>query len=849
MFVGHATRQQAQLPVETTGFVGREAELTRLIVLLGRARLVTVTGPGGVGKTRLALRAAAKAASGFADGTCLVELAALRDPDLVVDAVARALGLPEPGPGSSADPVLSYLADRQLLLILDTCEHLVDACAMLAEAVIARAPRVTMLATSREPLDISGENACPVAPLPVPELDGAAADPYGQPADPRPGDHRIIDLLTGDDQTGDAGRDIPRAGPGTADQPASRDPQEAREAGRTADYRGTAVELFIQRASAAVPGFSPGPGDLLQLIRICRRLDGMPLAIELAAVRLRALPLGELASRLDQSLVLLTTGHRGGRHRSLRDAVSWSHALCTPAEQAMWARLSVFAGPFTMQAAEEVCAGRLAANQVMPTLIRLVDKSLLVRIDPAEPGGEPTQYLMLGTIREFGAEQLAGSDEETPARNRLIGRYLGMARYFRDHFADDDQLALLGELSREHASLRAALEYALGDQAGAARRAWQADCAADGVQLATALSDYWRARCLIPEGTHWLSRAVKRAPAGSAARVRALLALAHLLTVQGRAAEAATAAAEALDVAAGLGDEALTARGYLVSTGALRAAGRLPAAAESAERALLRLTALDDRLGLVHLDIELTYLALLNDDVPAALGHVEHGLRQLGRSRERCLHASLYLAASLTLYRAGRDIEATWTATRALQVKHKTGDASGTAFALEILGWLAARAGGHQRAAWLLGGAEPLWERAGGRLAAGPGFERRRNEIVAGCTGALGDRRFAELFARGAAQPLEAVISFALDDGAGPAAEGGAKIRLPGQLTSREREIASFVAAGLSNRQIAERLFISRRTVDAHLEHIFGKLGITSRVMLTIQLREYSAEPAADANA
>jgi len=235
--------------------------------------------------------------------------------------------------------------------------------------------------------------------------------------------------------------------------------------------------------------------------------------------------------------------------------------------------------------------------------------------------------------------------------------------------------------------------------------------------------------------------------------------------------------------------------------------------------------------------------------VPAALGHVEHGLRQLGRSRERCLHASLYLAASLTLYRAGRDIEATWTATRALQVKHKTGDASGTAFALEILGWLAARAGGHQRAAWLLGGAEPLWERAGGRLAAGPGFERRRNEIVAGCTGALGDRRFAELFARGAAQPLEAVISFALDDGAGPAAEGGAKIRLPGQLTSREREIASFVAAGLSNRQIAERLFISRRTVDAHLEHIFGKLGITSRVMLTIQLREYSAEPAADANA
>jgi predicted ATPase/DNA-binding CsgD family transcriptional regulator len=840
MFVGQATRQPAQLPVETTGFVGREAELTRLSVLLGRARLVTVTGPGGVGKTRLALRAAAKAAPAFADGACLVELSALGDADLLVDTVARALGLPEPGRGSGPEPVLAHLADRQLLLILDTCEHLVDACAMLAEAVIARAPRVTMLATSREPLDISGENACPVPPLPVPEPAELAAEPSGQAGDARTGDLLLSKARIGGD---------PRGGQGSAEQAAARDPQEAPEAGRTETYRGTAVELFIQRASAAVPGFSPGPADLVHVIRLCRRLDGMPLAIEFAAIRLRALPLAELASRLDQSLALLSTGHRGGRHRSLRDTVSWSHALCTAAEQAIWARLSVFAGPFTMQAAEEVCAGHLAPGQVMPTLIRLVDKSLLVRIDPADSGGQPTQYLMLGTVRDFGAEQLAGTVEETPARNRLIGRYLAMARNFRDHFADDDQVALLGELTREHTSLRAALEYALGDQAGPARRTWQADCAADGVKLATALCAYWRARCLITEGTYWLGRAVERAPAGSAARARALLALAYLLTAQGRAAEAVAAAAAALDIAAGLGDEALTARGYLVSTGALRAAGQLAAAAESAEQAGNRLIALDDQLGLVSLDIQLTCLALLSDDVPAALGHVEHGLRRLGRSRERYLHASLYLLASLSLYRAGRDIEATWTATRALQVKHESGDTLGTAFAVEILGWLAARSGSYQRAAWLLGGADPLWERAGGRTATAGGFERRRDEVVAGCTAALGDRRFAELFARGAAQPAPAVIAFGLNDGADPTVDGGAKIRLPDQLTSREREIASFVAAGLSNRQIAERLFISRRTVDAHLEHIFGKLGITSRVMLTIQLREYSAEPADDANA
>ena len=317
MFLGQGLRSRGQLPVETTGFVGREAELARLSALLSRARLVTVTGPAGVGKTRLALRAAAKAAPGFADGACLAELASVAEPGLLVPSVAGALGVGGPLRGSPLDAVLAHLADRHLLLILDTCEHLVDACAMFAEAVIARAPRVTMLATSREPLDVSGENACPVAPLHIPRPDA------GMPA-------------------------------------------------------GTAVELFIQRASAAVPGYTFTPDDLPQVIRLCRRLDGIPLAIELAAIRLRALPLAELASRLDQRLALLASGH-GARHRTLRDAIGWSHDLCTPAEQALWACLSVFAGPFTMSAAEEVCAGDLDPGQVMPTLIRLVDKSILMR--------------------------------------------------------------------------------------------------------------------------------------------------------------------------------------------------------------------------------------------------------------------------------------------------------------------------------------------------------------------------------------------------------------------------------------------------------------------------------------
>jgi non-specific serine/threonine protein kinase len=803
----YATRQRGQLPAETTGFVGREAELARLHTLLGQARLVTVTGPAGAGKSRLALHAAAQAAPGFADGACLVELSGLRDPELLVPAVAAALGLPGP---ASADPfaLLTALRDRQLLLILDTCEHLVDACAMFAEAVIARAPRVTLLATSREPLDVSGENSCPVGPLPVP----GPGLPGGQPA-------------------------------------------------RAGDYRGTAVDLFVQRASAAVPGFTLAPGDLTDVIRLCERLDGLPLAIELAAVRLRALPLAELARRLDHRLALLTSGHRGSRHRTLRDAINWSHELCTPVEQVLWACLSVFAGPFTIDAAEELCAGELDPGQVMPALIRLVDKSVLVKLDPAADasgagGTRPTRYLMPGTTREFGAEQLAARDAEQAARGRFVRRYLALGRHFLDHFLEDDQLARLHELRREDANLTAALEYAFGvpgcpgGPAGPPAADLAADAGgADAVELANVLAAYWSARGLVNEGSYWLSRAIARAPADSPARARSLIARGHLLTTHGQTGQALADATEALRITASAGDEGLAAHAELVRCAALGIAGQLAGAAEAGAAARQLFTARGDQPGLILLDRQLTYLALLNEDIESALGHVERGLRLLGGSRERWLHASLYLLASLTLYQAGRDIESTWTVTRALEVKHEVGDTLGTAFALEILGWLAARSGSCERAAWLLGGAEPLWQRAGGRLAAAPAFARLHDDAVAASASALGGPRLAELRARGAACPLETLVAFACGQAGAPAVDDDAKLQLPSQLTAREREIAGLVAGGLSNRQIAERLFISRRTVDAHLEHIFGKLGITSRVMLTIQLREHSADPASGAQA
>jgi predicted ATPase/DNA-binding CsgD family transcriptional regulator len=849
MQAGRTTRQHV-LPVETTGFVGREAELARLTALLGHARLVTVTGPGGVGKTRLALRAAARAAARFADGACLTDLSGLVGPALgsgdpepgatgagqaapggigpgdagiVAAAVAVALGLPERQEEPALDAVLGQLAERELLLILDTCEHVVDACAMFAEAVIARAPRVILLATSREPLDISGEHACPLGPLPVPSAQSMAAAP--------------------DDLAGGHGGE---------------------------DLRGTAVELFCQRAFAAVPGFTVAAAEVPTVTGLCRRLGGMPLAIELAAVRLRALPLAELACRLDQPLALLTSGQRGGRHRTLRGSTDWSYRLCTPDEQAMWARLSVFAGPFTMQAAEEI--GGTDLGQVLPLVVRLVDKSVLIRLGPPSGGGQPSRYLMPAPTREFGAERLAAAESERtgservrsghaaawhagPAvRDRLIARYLAMAERFRDHYLDDDQGSLLRALRREHDNLGAALRCARGDRAAA------------GVALATALSGYWLARGLCGEGSEWLGRAVAAAEPGSAAQAAALAARGRLRATLGEAGGALDDAARARDIAASHRDHVLAGHCHLVESLARCVRGDLAGAASAAAAARQTLTAADDLGGLCELDAQLGYLALLNGDVECALGRVEDGLRRLGGSRERWLHARLYLLAGLALYRGGRDIEAAWTVTRALRVRQEAGDIPGTAFALEVVACLAARSDKPRRTAWLLGGADALWRRAGGRHAASTAFAPARTEAEVAAAAALGDERFASLVARGGRQPLGQLVSLALNESANPAGTGAADdagqaadtgpsgdteadAGLPSQLTAREQEIASLVAAGLSNKQVAERLFISRRTVDAHLEHIFGKLGITSRVMLTIRLREHSAGMAANGNA
>jgi predicted ATPase/DNA-binding NarL/FixJ family response regulator len=819
-------RRPGLLPAEANSFVGRAGELLWLTTQLRSARLVTVVGPGGVGKTRLCLRAAALSASRYPDGVWIVELSALSDPAELCNWVAAALGLPEREAFAQRAAVLEHLRDRRLLLILDTCEHLVDACASLAEGVLRAAPEVTVLATSRQPFDAPGEQAFPVPPMPVDS---------------------------------------------------------------------DAVELFAQRAASVLPDFTVTAANRADVVRLCRRLDGLPLAIELAAVRLRALPLAQLLNHLESGFSVLGVTRRGGapRHQTLRTAIEWSHALCTPAEQALWARLSVFAGPFDVAAAEEVCAdGILPSGEVVHALIGLVDKSVVLRSDGAEGdggdlGGAPTardkRYRLLGTVREFGAAQLAGRGERARFFDRLTEHCLAMAAGF-DSRVLDDQPDQLRRLRAEHANLQAALEHSLDDRES--RRPGRGPASAEQVErwrrggrLAVTLHAYWQLRGLLGEGRLYLDKALRVLPDASSERALALGVRGRLGTFQGDLAGALADIRESIKLADELGDELAAARGYLYLDLALTCAGEYEQATAAGLAARARATACDDRSTLACLEPQLAALHLLAGNADAALERCLRGQARLTdfspRGGERWISSQLQLITGIVLgQRPGLDADGASALRQALLAKHDLGDEVGTAYCLEALGWHAARGSRFDQAACLLGAADSLWRRTGSRLSGIAVLEQVHQRAAEQAREALGDPGYSTAHAQGGALELDTVVAYALDEHAvdarglaslpsgrvppapatggqahrngrhgdpGPAAATGVTAAA---LTPREREIAILVASGLSNREIAARLFISKRTVDAHVEHIFAKLEISSRVKLTLWLR---TQPRTDA--
>jgi predicted ATPase len=718
-------RRKGNLPAEVTSFIGRRRELSQVRDALERYRLVTLRGVGGVGKTRLALHLAADLQRSFADGVWLAELSALRNAELLARTVAASLGLPDEAAGDPVAVLADYLAERRLLLILDTCEHLVDGCAKLAGALLPAAPRLRILATSREPLGVRGEQAQLISPLEVPDSDEAAA-----------------------------GAD--------------------------------SVALFADRAEAMVPGFTLTAANQQPVVQLCRRLDGIPLALELAAVRLRAMSIEQIVARLDDRFLLLGTARSSDdRHQTLRAAIGWSHELCT-AEQRLWARLSVFPGGFDLEAAERVCAGEpLAVGALFDTLGRLVEKSIVL----CEQAGR--RYRMLDTIREYGAEQLALLGEQDELRRGHRDYYLRLAEQAAAGSLGPGQVGWLVRLRQETPNLRVALDYSYtgpGQETA-------------GLRMTVLLRHYWLSLGLFTEGRRWHDRALAVA-SDSPEAAWAVYGAGVLTLQQGDLEQAEPLLARAADLAHELRDRDLCAHVTDAQAIASFFAGDLQAAGARHENALAQYAEIgySDPFALVTFT-RLAAVCCLTGELDRAIALSEECLRiseELGEQWSRGTALWTRGAARWLSGDVGHAIEDTLAC---LRIKESLGDLHTITMAIDLLAVCLVAQEDFARAAGLCGAGDAFWKMLHAPIQQGPYYAEIRRSAAETCRQALGDERFESYRQRGLELSVAEAIAVARNEVPVPADEISAD-----PLTRREREIAELVTQGLGNREIAERL-------------------------------------------
>ncbi len=629
------------LPIQATSFVGREREIVDVKALLQRARLVTLTGAGGAGKTRLSLQIAADLIDDHAHGAWFAELASLRDAALVPQAVAAALGVAEVPGVPLLDTLVDACREKDLLLVLDNCEHLIDAAASLCQALLSGCRGVAILASTREALRVPGEVAFRVPSLPAP----APARDAGTP----------IPALT--------------------------------------QY--AAVHLFVDRALAANPDFRVTPANSPSVASICHRLDGIPLAIELAAARLRSMTAQEVDRGLDRRFQLLTGGARTAlpRQQTLRSLVDWSYELLDDAERALFVRLSVFAGGWTMDAAEGVCAGDgIEVESVLGLVAALIDKSLVL----ADEHDGATRYRMLETLRQYAEDRLRARPDEARARDRHLAHYLRVAEAAEPHLSDPDQRTWFDRLEIEHDNLRTALAWATGE--GAATASHDAD--ERGLRLAGALFRYWIVRRYPREGLGWLSSLLAVAPERQSAAVRAKAqnAAGALAWQQGDYAAARAWYEGNLATRRASGDR----RGAAVALGNLTSLaheqGDLAAARAMGEQSLAAFRELDERRGVASLLNTLGNVARDAGDLDDSQARHAESLamfRELGDSRSVAIALD---NLGLTRLRQGDHAASRALHEESLAVFRSLGDRPCIAMALNHLAILAGLDGDHPAA-------------------------------------------------------------------------------------------------------------------------------------------------------
>ncbi|RSZ64788.1 LuxR family transcriptional regulator [Corynebacterium hylobatis] len=747
--------------MSTTSFIGRRRELAEIRAVLADTRLVTLTGPGGVGKTRLALEIAERSRRSFRDGVWLVELDSLRTGDRVAPAVATALRVPDQSNRVALERVVDYLRDREVLLVLDNCEHVLQEAAELVDRLLAAAPGVRILATSREPLHIVAESVRVVAPLSTPSSDSGGVGIEGSEA----------------------------------------------------------VILLVDRARQLVPDFSVTPENRESVAQLCIRLDGIPLAIELAATRLRSLTPGQLLDRLDQRFQLLSRGDRTTlpRQQTLQALIDWSYELCSEAEQLLWRRLSVFPDALDLDAAEAVCGfGELDMFEVFDLMDQLVSKSLL----QTERTGEGIRYRQLMTVREYGSQLLTDAAERDELHRRHRDHYLARVEARLAAWNGPDQAESLAATRAERPNLLAGLRWSLdtpGEQDVAAR-------------IAVALRYHWIAGGFLSDGRGWLERILRHPELSAHARGSASWVAGWVALIQGDHQDAADHLEVSLSIARSLPDPEMEVFAqhwqaqHRVFTGDLVAATeqfrKVIAEHEGHGRTVPQLTAM----------FQLVMAQIFGGEPEEGLRISSAAMAIAERHGEQRNQSYLWWISGVCHWRLGDYPAATEAATRALGIQQNFQDGICTAMSVELLSWIAVSAGDFERGRELADAASAVWQELGTSIQAfGPHIAAVSEASAAEIRAALGERS-PEGVEQGARDSKTEAIAVALGRRAPQAEPAGAVGDNP--LSGREREVVELVSQGLTNRQIAGKLVLSPRTIEGHVERILNKLGFNSRTQV-----------------
>jgi predicted ATPase/class 3 adenylate cyclase/DNA-binding CsgD family transcriptional regulator len=805
------------LPAQPSPLVGREREVAQVCERLRNpaVRLLTLTGPGGTGKTRLSLQAAAELMDEFEGGTFFVPLAPISDPTFVAPTIARALGLTETADQTLEELLIDYLGERHTLLLLDNFEQVLGAAALVTE-LLSAAPNLKVVTTSRILLRLYGEYEFAVPPLEVPD----------------PGRRQSLEQVT--------------------------------------QYE--AVRLFIERARAAKADFAVTSDNAPEVAEICARLDGLPLAIELAAARIKLLSPRAILDRLGDRLKLLTSGARNlpERQRTLRGAIEWSYKLLDAAERTLFTRAAVFSGGFTLEAMETVCdAGEELPLDIFEGASSLLDKSLLRREEGADD--EP-RFVMLETIHEYARERLEQSGEAEGMRRLHAEYFLALAERGESKLRGEEEAKWLERLEAEHDNMRSALSWALGG----------ADVEL-GLRLVGALWLFWDARGHYEEGRKWCEGALEKGKRAVAPRAKVLAGLGYLVNRQGDLGRAEEAAEEGLKLSKEAGIKGVVVPDFLLILGdAAAMRGDHERAKELVEEGLVLSREAGDRRMIAWCLDTLANVLGSQGDYERAKELYEEGLvlsRELGGTETL---SAFLISLGYEFLLEGDHERAAALNEEAAELCRERGHRGRLAYALDNLGWAALLRGDHERARKLHEESLMLCRDLGVRViaaesleglacAAGSRGEAERATRLFGAAEALREAvgywqehreralrepyltaarsrmdqaSWESAFAAGQAMVFEEAAEYALSKEADPdrptfpASEAPSDGQLPVTLTSREQEVAVLVAQGLSNRQIASYLTLSEHTIATHIRNILKKLGLHSRTQIAAYFRE-----------